>query len=74
MNWFTGIVLYILIWWVTLFAVLLGTGGMLSQPSGDAVLFTLSMPASRRRLLGLGRPRGSVNSWRSRSCRHCSSH
>jgi predicted secreted protein len=22
MNWFTGIVLYILIWWVTLFAVL----------------------------------------------------
>ena len=37
----------------TLFAVLLGTGGMLSQPSGGAVLFTLSMPASRRRLLGV---------------------
>jgi hypothetical protein len=37
----------------TLFAVLLGTGGMLSQPFGGAVLFTLSMPASRRRLLGV---------------------
>src|SRR6516164_558094 len=37
----------------TLFAVLLGTGGMLSQPSGGAVLFTLSMPASRRQLLGV---------------------
>ena len=37
----------------TLFAVLLGTFGMLSQPSGGAVLFTLSMPASRRRLLGV---------------------
>jgi ABC-type transport system involved in multi-copper enzyme maturation permease subunit len=36
----------------TLFAVLLGTGGMLSEPSGG-VLFTLSMPASRRRLLGV---------------------
>jgi hypothetical protein len=38
---------------VTLFAVLLGTGGMLSQSFGGAVLFTLSMPASRRRLLGI---------------------
>ena len=37
----------------TLFAVLLGTGGMLSQQSGGGVLFTLSMPASRRRLLGV---------------------
>ena len=35
----------------TLFAALLGTDGMLSQPSASAVLFTLSMPASRRRLL-----------------------
>jgi len=33
----------------TLFAVLLGTGGLLSQPSG--VLFTLSLPISRGRLL-----------------------
>src|SRR5216684_7806355 len=30
----------------TLFAVLLGTGGLLSQTSGGATLFTLSMPAS----------------------------
>src|SRR5258708_1825514 len=37
----------------TLFAVLLGTGGLLSQPSGGAVLFTLSMPASRNRVLGV---------------------
>jgi hypothetical protein len=33
----------------TLFAVLLGTGGLLS---GGAALFTLSLPVSRRRLLG----------------------
>ena len=32
MNWFTGIVLYVLIWWTVLFAVLpLGT-----QPVADA--------------------------------------
>jgi ABC-2 type transport system permease protein len=36
----------------TLFAVLLGTGGLLAQASGGAALFTLSMPASRSRLLG----------------------
>lgn len=36
----------------TLFAVLLGTGGLLSQTSGG-MLFTLSMPVSRRRLLGV---------------------
>jgi hypothetical protein len=35
----------------TLFAVLLGTGGMLSQSFGGGVLFTLSMPVSRRRML-----------------------
>jgi hypothetical protein len=33
----------------TLFAVLLGTGGLMS---GGAALFTLSLPVSRRRLLG----------------------
>lgn len=33
----------------TLFAVLLGTGGLIS---GGAALFTLSLPVSRRRLLG----------------------
>ena len=37
----------------TVFAVLLGTGGLLSQTSGGASLFTLSMPASRTRLLGV---------------------
>jgi len=37
----------------TLFAVLLGTGGLLSQASGGGGLFTLSMPASRSRLLGV---------------------
>lgn len=36
----------------TLFAVLLGTGGLLAQTSSGAALFTLSMPVSRRRLLG----------------------
>lgn len=36
----------------TLMAVLIGTGGLLSQTSGGAALFTLSMPASRARLLG----------------------
>src|SRR5262245_21086072 len=33
----------------TLFAVLLGSGGLLSQASGGAALFTLSLPASRMR-------------------------
>ena len=35
----------------TLFAVLLGTGGLLAQRSG--VLFTLSMPVSRHRVVGV---------------------
>lgn len=38
--------------WV-LFAVLLGTGGLLSQASGGGTLFTLSLPVSRHRLLGI---------------------
>jgi ABC-2 type transport system permease protein len=37
----------------TLFAALLGSGGLLSQTSGGAVLFTLSMPVSRNRVLGV---------------------
>ena len=37
----------------TLFAVLLGTGGLLSQASGGGALFTLSLPVSRSRLLGV---------------------
>jgi hypothetical protein len=38
---------------VTLFAVLLGTGGILTQPSGAGALFTLSLPASRNRIAGI---------------------
>jgi hypothetical protein len=44
----------------TLFAVLLGTGGLLSQSSGGAALFTLSMPVSRKRLLGTRAAAGLV--------------
>jgi ABC-2 type transport system permease protein len=35
----------------TIFAVILGTGGLLSQMSGGGGLFTLSLPVSRRELL-----------------------
>src|SRR5262245_39009580 len=35
----------------TLFAVLLGTGGILTQTSGGAALFTLSLPVSRNQLM-----------------------
>ena len=35
-----------------LLAVLLGTGGLLSQTSGGGALFTLSLPVTRARLLG----------------------
>jgi hypothetical protein len=38
---------------LTLFAVLLGTGGLLSQVSGGGALFTLSLPVTRARLLGV---------------------
>ena len=37
----------------TLFAVLLGSGGLRSHTSGGAALFTLSMPVSRSRVLGI---------------------
>jgi ABC-type transport system involved in multi-copper enzyme maturation permease subunit len=37
----------------TLFAALLGTGGLLAQASEDAALFTLSLPISRGRLFGV---------------------
>jgi hypothetical protein len=36
-----------------LFAVLLGTGGLVSQASGVATVFTLSLPVSRNRLLAV---------------------
>src|SRR5205814_9264697 len=39
---------------VTLFAVLLGTGGLLAQSTGAGTLFTLSLPVSRTRLLAVG--------------------
>jgi hypothetical protein len=45
----------------TIFAVILGTGGLLSQMSGGGGLFTLSLPVSRRELLTV-RPRPA---WRS---------
>jgi len=35
----------------SLFGILLGSGGLLSQAAGGAALFTLSMPVSRTRLL-----------------------
>jgi ABC-type transport system involved in multi-copper enzyme maturation permease subunit len=37
----------------TLFAVLLGTGGLVSQSTRGGALFTLSLPVSRNRLLGV---------------------
>lgn len=37
----------------TVFAILLGTGGLFSQAWGGGTLFTLSLPISRRRLLGV---------------------
>jgi hypothetical protein len=37
----------------TLFAVLLGTGGLVSQASRGGALFTLSLPVSRRRLVAV---------------------
>jgi len=36
-----------------LFAVMLGSGGLLSQASGGGALFTLSLPATRSRVLGV---------------------
>jgi hypothetical protein len=36
----------------TLFAILLGTGGLLARSTGDGALFALTLPASRRQILG----------------------
>ena len=51
------------VWWqwfrqnltdgLTLFAVLLGSGGLLAHGTGGGALFTLSLPASRHRLLAV---------------------
>ena len=46
----------------TIFAVLLGTGGLLSQRAGGAALFTLSLPVSRERLLGIRAATGLAES------------
>src|SRR4030095_8244038 len=45
--------------WI-LFAALRGTGGLLSQPSGGGTLFTLSLPVTRNRLLGVRAATGLV--------------
>ena len=37
----------------TLFAALLGTGGLLSRSAGSGVLFTLSLPTSRQRIVAV---------------------
>jgi ABC-type transport system involved in multi-copper enzyme maturation permease subunit len=37
----------------TLLAALLGSGGLLAQSSGGAALFTLSLPVSRRQIVGV---------------------
>lgn len=44
----------------TLFAALLGTGGLLSQSAGGGGLFTLSLPASRDRLVGIRAATGLI--------------
>jgi hypothetical protein len=46
----------------TLFAVLLGSGGLLSRGPADAALFTLSLPVSRSRLLGI-RAAAGLSEW-----------
>lgn len=38
---------------LSLFAAVLGTGGLLAQTTGGGALFTLSLPVSRTRLLGV---------------------
>ena len=43
-----------------IFAVLLGTGGLVSQASGGGAIFTLSLPASRNHLLGVRAATGLV--------------
>jgi hypothetical protein len=43
-----------------LFAVLIGSGGLLSQASGGGALFTLSLPVTRNRLIGVRAATGLV--------------
>jgi ABC-type transport system involved in multi-copper enzyme maturation permease subunit len=44
----------------TVFAVLLGTGGLLSRTSGGSPLYTLSLPISRTRVIGIRAATGLV--------------
>src|SRR5262245_60860860 len=44
----------------TFFAVLIGSGGLLSQGSSSAALFTLSLPVSRARLIAVRAGTGLV--------------
>jgi hypothetical protein len=44
----------------TIFAALLGTGGLLAQSSGGGALYTLSLPVSRTRLLGVRAATGLI--------------
>jgi hypothetical protein len=46
----------------TLFAILLGTGGLFSHSSGGAALFTLSLPVSRNRVVGV-RAAAGLGEW-----------
>jgi hypothetical protein len=45
---------------LSLFAALLGTGGLLSQAAGGGALFTLSLPVSRHRILGVRAATGLI--------------
>ena len=52
--------------------MLLGTGGLLSQAIGGGALFTLSLPVSRERLLGVRAATGLAElAVARRSCRSC---
>ena len=44
----------------TIIAVLLGTGGLLSQTANGSALFTLALPVTRRRLMGIRAATGLV--------------
>ena len=56
----------------TLFAVLLGSGGLLSDGSGRGTLFTLSLPASRRRVPTTPRIVAAAASYSTSPTRHSS--
>lgn len=47
-----------------LFAVLLGCGGLMSEAKKGSALFTLSLPVTRRQLLGVRTGRAGAAAWR----------